>query len=245
MMKFEILLVKEHDKDSWEVCGQTYLGAPSFGPEYSTLKASKVTLLAAAKALEYGKRVFISKSHEYSEVLPTDLVIEEVDSLLAKKRMAINDINSLMHQNILGVSVVDSFEYLQSYMELLAAGIFITDQNREDKYFEIIEAAQINQEPEPLSPDASIEDEQAYIEKVTAWKESQKHFNTLEKYLNALDKIQKIFGVNQILQTAKTSIEEAKTENEVSEAIKKYQNILEHQYFTQFGVSDGSINQNF
>jgi len=26
-------------------------------------------------------------------------------------------------------------------MELLAAGIFITDQNREDKYFEIIEAA--------------------------------------------------------------------------------------------------------
>jgi len=37
--------------------------------------------------------------------------------------------------------VVDSFEYLQAYMELLAAGIFITDRNREDKYFEIIEAA--------------------------------------------------------------------------------------------------------
>ena len=241
MMKFEILLVKEHDKDSWEVCGQTYLGAPSFGPEYSTLKASKITLLTAAKALECGKRVFISKAHEYSEVLPTDLVIEDVDSLIAKKRMALNDINSLMHQNILGVSVVDSFEYLQAYMELLAAGIFITDRNREDKYFEIIEAAQTNQEPPPLPENASFEDEQAHTEILAAWKESQKNLNTLEKYLNALDKIQKIFGVNKILQTAKTSVEEAKTEEEVSEAVKKYQEIVDAQYFTPFGASPKSV----
>lgn len=242
MMKIEILLVKDHDTSTWEVCGQTYLGAPSFGPEFSTLKASKITLLAAAKALESGKRVFVSKLHEYPEVLPSDLILEELDPLTTKKRIALNDINSLMHQNILGVSVVDSFEYLQTYMELLAAGIFITDSNREDKYFEIIEAAQVNQEPEPLKEDASFEEEQAYTESRAKWKEAQSHLNTLEKYLNSLDKIQKIFGVNKMLQTAKTSIEDASTEAEVDEAIEKFQKTIDVQYFTQFGDTS-STNQ--
>jgi len=46
-----------------------------------------------------------------------------------------------MQYNVYGVSVLECFDYLTCYMKMLANGIFITDENREDKYFEIIEAA--------------------------------------------------------------------------------------------------------
>ena len=238
-MRIELLLGIEKD-DRYEICGITYFGATNLEPQHVQLKASSLAITLAKAALETGRRISVSKAHEYAEILPTDLVIEELNELETKKRIALNDINALMHQNILGLCVADSLQYLDCYMKLLSAGIFIHDGNREDKYFEIIEAAQTNQEPPPLPENASFEDEQAHAEILAAWKESQKNLNTLEKYLNALDKIQKIFGVNKILQTAKTSVEEAKTEEEVSEAVKKYQEIVDAQYFTPFGASPKS-----
>ena len=61
------------------------------------------------------------------------------------------------------MNIIDAMDYLNCYMKLMAAGIFITDSNREDKYFEIIEAAQENEEPAPLKEDATFEEEQNYI----------------------------------------------------------------------------------
>lgn len=105
----------------------------------------------------------VSKNHEFDEILPSDLVIEKLDELSSKKRIALNDVSVLMQQNILGLCVVDAMSYLKSYMDLLASGIFINNSNREDKYFEVIEAAQTNLEPDPLPEDATAEEEQEWI----------------------------------------------------------------------------------
>ena len=50
-------------------------------------------------------------------------------------------------------------DYLNCYMKLLSAGIFISDKNREDKYFEIIEAAQECEEPSELTENSTFEEE--------------------------------------------------------------------------------------
>jgi hypothetical protein len=55
--------------------------------------------------------------------------------------MAINEISSRLHQALFSISVIDLMDYLECYVTLLNAGYYITDQNREDKYFEIIEAS--------------------------------------------------------------------------------------------------------
>lgn len=236
-MKIELLLGKSNG-NFWEICGITYFGASSFDDDLVALKASKIAIEKTKEALSRGKIVVVSKKHEFAEILPSDLVIEDVDELTAKKRIALNDINAAMHQNILSLCVMDALDYLKSYMDLLAGGVFVNNSNREDKYFEIIESAQANPEPEPLSDDASIEEEQEYLNKKRLHKIAQDNLETLEKYLNSLDKIQKIDGVNKMLQDAKESIEQANDENEIDEAIEKYNKILDTHFYMPFGAAN-------
>ena len=223
-MKIELLLGRDCG-EIWEICGVTYFGASSFGSEYVTLRASKVAIEAAKIALQNGKQVVVSKNHEYVEILPSDLVIEKVDDLVAKKRIALNDVNYLMHQNILGVCITDAFSYLKSYMDLLASGIFISNANREDKYFEIIEAAQSNPE-------------QDWLEKKRQHRIAQDNFKTLETYLNSLDKIQKIDFVNNVLKQAKDNIENASSEAEIEKAVAQYKEIVYSHFYTPYGSTD-------
>ena len=95
-MKIELLLGKSVES-CWEICGITYFGAASFGSDFVALRATKIAIEKAKMALEMGLRVCVSKDHEFAEILPTDLVIEEVDALTTKKRIALNDVNSAMH----------------------------------------------------------------------------------------------------------------------------------------------------
>ena len=233
-MKIELLLGKDRGK-FWEICGITYFGASSFGQDLVVLRASKVAIEAVKLALQGGKQVVVSKNHEFDEILPSDLVIEKLDELSSKKRIALNDVSVLMQQNILGLCVVDAMSYLKSYMDLLASGIFINNSNREDKYFEVIEAAQTNLEPDPLPEDATAEEEQEWIQKKQAYKTAQDNFKTLETYLNSLDKIQKIDFVNSILQEAKESIESAKCEEDIDKAVAKYKEIVYSHFYTPYG----------
>lgn len=229
-MRIELLLGIERD-DSYDICGITYFGATNLQPEHVQLKASSLAITLAKAALQAGKHILVSKKHKYAEILPSDLVIEELDALESKKRIAINDINAMMQQNILGLSVIDTMQYLNCYMKLLAAGIFIHDGNREDKYFEIIEKAQSTEEPSPLPENASFQEEQDYIEAKRKFDEAQGNLKTLEDYLNALETVQKVSFVNQMLQTAKTEVENATSEEEVDRAIAEYKNKIDVNFY--------------
>jgi len=224
---FELLLVKDQG-NFWQVLGITYSNAMLVEPDCSTLRATLLTIEDCKKALAAGKKITICKTLEYPEVQPKDLVIEALDDLARCKQMAINEVSARMHQALFTVSVIDLMDYLNNYVSLLNAGYFITDANREDKYFEVIEASQECEEPEKLDENATFEQEQEYIEKKQKYDIAQHNLNTLEKYLNSYDKLIHLKHITDFLTETRKNIENATTVDEVKKQLNIYHSNLEN-----------------
>ena len=224
---FELLLAKDKG-NFWEVVGITYSNAMLVEPDCSMLRATLFTIEACKKALAEGKRITLSKVQEYSEVQLSDLVIEEIDDIQRAKIMAINEVSARMHQTLISISVIDLMDYLNNYVSLLNAGYFITDQNREDKYFEVIEASQECEEPEPLKEDATFEEEQKYIEQKQKYDTAQFNLSTLEKYLNSYDKLAQLKHTTDFLTETRKNIEQSTTIEEIEQHLKVYRSNLEN-----------------
>ena len=222
---FELLLVKDNG-NFWEVIGITYSNAMLVEPDCATLRATLFAIEDCKKALSEGKKITVSKKTEFSEVQPRDLVIETLDELSRHKQMAINEVAARMHQALFAVNVIDLMDYLNNYVTLLNAGYYITDANREDKYFEVIEASQECEEPEALKDDATFEQEQEYIEKKQKYDNAQFNLNTLEKYLNSYDKLANIKHITDFLTETRKKIEEASTIEDVQQIINVYKTNL-------------------
>ena len=219
-MDTEVLLVNDLN-DKYQICGITYSNAPK-SSDLITVKASKLALDATKYYLQNNKKVVFSKLHPFPEVVPSDLVVVEDSDIESARRLALNDINNRMQQNIFDVCIIDAMDYLNCYMKLLAAGIFITDSNREDKYFEIIESAQTNEKPNELPENATFEQEQEYLEKLKLYNQSQENLSTLETYLNAYDKLARINFMHKILNNAKNDVMNATTIGEIHKSIVSY-----------------------
>lgn len=224
-MNFELLLVKDCET-SYEVIGITYSNALLVEPGCTTLKASLFAIEACKKALKDGKKISIAKAQDYSEVIPSDLVIEEVDELKRAKLVAINEISARLHQMLIGISIIDLMDYLNNYISLLNAGYYITDQNREDKYFEIIEASQENEEPTPILDNAPFEEQQKFIEQKQKYDNAQFNLQILEKYLNSYDKLTKIKHISDFLNEVKDKINNAETLTEIQQQVEIYKSNL-------------------
>lgn len=224
---FELLLVKDQG-NFWQVIGITYSNAMLIEPDCSTLRATLFAIEDCKKALSDGKKITISKSQEYSEVQPNDLVIEVVDELSRCKQMAINEVSARLHQALFSMSVIDLIDYLNNYVTLLNAGYYITDANREDKYFEVIENSQECEEPTPLNENSTFEEEQAYIEKKQKYDTAQFNLSTLEKYLNSYDKLMQLKHNADFLNETRKKIEEAVTVGEIDNQLKIYRSNIEN-----------------
>jgi len=200
------------------------------------LRASRNTIDLVDKELKSGNLVFIPLRISSSEVGAEDLFIATPQTTLTTlKNIALREISNLMDRNIFGVSVIDSMDYINSAMDLMNNGIFITEDNREDKYLEIIEASQSNMEPEPLKEGASFEEERQYMDELSKHKIAQHNLATLEKYLNALDKLSKIKFVDNLLNTYKAKVSECESEDKIIETIKEYQNALDRYFYNPEG----------
>ena len=222
---FELLLVKDQG-NFWEVIGITYSNAMLVEPNCATLRATLFAIEDCKKALSEGKKITVSKKTEFSEVQPKDLVIETLDELSRYKQMAINEVAARMHQALFAVNVIDLMDYLNNYIALLNAGYYITDANREDKYFEVIEASQECEEPEALKDDATFEQEQEYIEKKQKYDNAQFNLNTLEKYLNSYDKLANIKHISDFLTETRKKIEDANSIEEINDIVQIYKSNL-------------------
>lgn len=219
---FELLIAKD-DGDNYEIVGVQPMDRPVVNSEHSLLRASSRVVDSVKTALANGKRVYVSRRQGGPEVVLSDLVIRDSETPLeVAKRLAYNDITNLVNQNAFGVSLLDAMDYLDCMMRLMSAGIFITDDNREDKYFEIIEAAQSVEEPKPLTQESSFDDEQNYVEQKRKYDQAQANLATLEKYLNAYDKLAKVKFVADLLNGAKDKVSAAKDVPEVTEAVREY-----------------------
>ena len=224
---FELLLVKDQS-EFWEVIGITYSNAMLIEPDCSTLRASIFAIEECKNALMNGKKITISKITEYSEVQPSDLIIDVIDEVTRHKQMAINEVSARLHQALFAVSVIDLMDYLNCYINLLNSGYYITDKNREDKYFEIIEASQEIEEPEPLKEDASFEEEQNYIEQKQKYDNVQNDLLVLEKYLNAYDKLISLKRTTDFLTETRKKIENSSSIEEIDKHIKIFRSNLEN-----------------
>lgn len=222
---FELLLVKDNG-NFWEVIGITYSNAMLVEPDCATLRATLFAIEDCKKALSEGKKITVSKKTEFSEVQPKDLVIEAVDELSRHKQMAINEVAARMHQALFAVNVIDLMDYLNNYVVLLNAGYYITDANREDKYFEVIEASQECEEPEALKDDATFEQEQEYIEKKQKYDNAQANLSALEKYLNSYDKLASLKIITTFLTDTRKKLEDASSIEEVDDIMKVYKSNL-------------------
>jgi len=123
-----------------------------------------------ARNLNEGKKVYIPKIlDQFLDV--SDLIIEELDPLETAKQTAIIKARDIMYTtriNKLGIAKFYKFFVLSHYFA--DKGIFITDENREEKYLEIINAA------------AQLSDANA----------SETMIANLEEYINLLDELSEI-----------------------------------------------------
>jgi hypothetical protein len=211
---FELLLVKDIGS-VYELVGITYSTALLIDSTLTPLKASFLTIQKAKECLKNGDYVTIPKVLKFSEVQPDELIINMQDTLSILKRSTLNEINSRMHQSIIGVSLIDAMNFMNNYLKLLNKGYCITDENREEKYFEIIEQAQSIEEPQELKPNYTFEDEQRYIDEKRNYENAQSTLTILENYLNAYDNLSKIQNVCNILNESKEKIESATNEDEI------------------------------
>lgn len=225
-MNIEVLIAKDCDT-CFEVVDTGYLDEMSTDSSYVKLKASYLTIQQVKKLLSEGKVVKVPKEVEWPELRPSDLIVETLPPLDLAKKIAFNNIVLNMHQNVLGICVLDMMDYLDCYMKLMAGGIFITDQNREDKYFEIIEKAQSVELPKDLGDSPTFEEEQQYMLKKQEYDAAQQNLQTLEKYLNAYDKLRDVKFVNDLLANAKEEVIKADSEDKVAEAVDKYKKTLQ------------------
>lgn len=226
-INFELLLAKDCGT-YYNIIGITYSNAMVIEPDCATLRATLFAIEECKKALSNGKTITISKEHTYSEIQPYELVINEIDELERHKLMAINEVSAKLHQALFSISVIDLMEYLNNYIILLNAGYYVTDSNREEKYFEIIEDSQKYEEPAPLSENSSFIEEQEYIENKRKYETAQNNLATLENYLNSYDKLSKIQHIAYFLTHTRERINEAKTLEELDATMKTFRSNVQN-----------------
>ena len=139
-----------------------------------------------ARNLNEGKKVYIPKLlDQFLDV--SDLVIEELDPLETAKQTAIIKARDLIYTtriNKLAIAKFYRFFILSHYFA--DKGIFITEENRENKYLEIINSA------------AQLEDPDA----------SEAMIANLEEYINLLDSLSEIKNILKDLDAFIESVNE-------------------------------------
>ena len=216
----EVLQVKSFSETLYEVVDVKSSNSFLICDQNDVVKASKVSLELVRAALAAGKKVFVPKLLAYSEVTPDDVVVKENSNLDAIKATAKHYIINLMNTNVTRVNILNVIDYMQCYMKLMNAGICITDQNREDKYFEIIEAAQSIEEPAPLSQDATFDQQYEYSTNKQKYDAAQDNLKTLETYLNSYDQLSKINFVHKLLHSMLDEIDNASDVESIDKSVK-------------------------
>ncbi len=102
------------------------------------IKISNVAGDIIRNAISEHKKVYIPKNVP-GELTIRDVVVDEVDGLEKDKMIALSDAYRKVDYQIFNVGAIDYFEFLNIFSRLASLGYFITDQNREEKYIEIIE----------------------------------------------------------------------------------------------------------
>ena len=223
--------------DHWKIIG--IVDNTSFLINYHQyLNTTDDVIKLLENLLQAGVEVTVAKTNVKNGLFSiNDLNYNQLSSLDLEKNKALLTISKQIDENVAKMSILNAFDFLICYMKLLNAGVFITDKNREDKYFEIIDAAQSIEQPNKPDDNATFEEEYEYIQKKKQYDEAQDNLATLEKYLNAYDKLSKINFINNLLNEIKDDVKSAETIEDINLAVEKNKNVLDQYFYTKQLIS--------
>jgi len=140
-----------------------------------------------ARNLNEGKKVYIPKLlDQFLDV--SDLVIEELDPLETAKQTAIIKARDLIYTtriNKLAIAKFYRFFILSHYFA--DKGIFITEENRENKYLEIINSAAQLEDPD--ASEAMIANLEEYINLLDSLSEMKNILKDLDAFIESVNEV--------------------------------------------------------
>lgn len=150
------------------------------------------SLIGGADVIVTEDRVNESIENPEARLQYEDFTITIPDDFDKKKRVQLKKYRSYLQYSTASINVIDFYGFFTSFSKLATSGYIITDENREEKYLEII-----NTGDEDL-------------------------IDALEGYVECKDKIQSAYNLFNTIKTAISEVENSQTEEELDEAIATY-----------------------
>lgn len=140
MMIYEVAAVEDRGS-YWSVSGVTEQSFATAETTERYLKLSAVSTKLIKDAILAGHEVRINKPLQFNEVLPNEVKVIKVaqDDIVSIKESAVKRVRLLINPELASVSGLTFYGFICLNNELADKGFFITDQNREKKYLEILE----------------------------------------------------------------------------------------------------------
>lgn len=185
-MKFELALVESFNKDYWIVKGITTSLIEGLLETQDRVRISYLTYLEIENALKDNKNVYINKNFTTPEVMPSDLLIRDTEENITElKSFVLNKLENIIYPAQAKSLSFDILNFTLKNNILCSKGYFITDDNREEKYIEILE-----------SGDKDL-------------------FKDLESYLESFDNLKNALYFENKIKQYKSDIENCLTKDEV------------------------------
>lgn len=151
--------------------------------------------------LRDGKIVYIPKYLEGELTVDKVIIAEDENPLILYKRTCIIKLKDYVYNlRLTPEYILDMYRFIVINNWMIANGYFITNENREEKYMEIITSI------------SEIEDEE----------ESEAKINKLEQYLNLMDKLASDNNIIISMDEAVDNIIKAETSDEVTCIFNSY-----------------------
>lgn len=202
--------------DTYEVISINNNEIAFTGVKDGTIEVFSWTIFeTVARALNEGKKVFIPKLLE-NTLDVSDLVIDSAsDELEREKQIKIIKARDIIYNSRINkMSLIDFYEFTILNNWFISKGFVITDDNREEKYLEIIDYASTLTIPD--NPETTEVDETNTVE-------ADKIIENLEKYLLLYDKLQEPASIYELFKQFESDISE--TEN-IEDVETLYQNFI-------------------
>lgn len=183
-MLYDVALVTDTG-DAWVVDTVTKSDLIRTYPGQNFLNLSSRTAELIKEEMINGKRVLIPKTVR-GEVNQADFIVEEVDELEFAKNVAITEISNIVNDKFNTLSMLEFFNFITINNIFIEKGIVITEENREEKYLEVINT------------------------------EDQNLIENLEKYLEAKDHISSVYWFFDKFRNFKKELKNLETVEEVN-----------------------------
>lgn len=144
------------------------------------------------EAMQKDQLVSIKKDLYANEVMPCDLIITDQDPLEAWKNANLIKVKSYVTPEIVKESGFTMYSYMQLSSKLMDKGFYITDDNRDEKYIEIIET------------------------------ENEVLIELLEEFITAKDRISSAFYLKDKYDKLVKEVQRSKTEEQITELCDKF-----------------------